>query len=231
MPTHLEITKEALRKHLKQCGLEPDSVARVVDEDLTYLTEWLLNPSAPEELKTARAIIAFSFGFGPKRGGIKNPAGQYYPELYKPGKSNEAMASVIAGLYKDGLQLPVFSQWEIAEALKEYEIVIPINQVARPGGKYLGTSGVVEQMLDNGLNELTPVILVAQPYHMFRCKEITKKISEKRGTALETLIANTSSVPFDPESEQWWTRSLKDWVRYEIGNRFSNRYNGFMGNK
>ncbi len=228
--SNLDVVKEALIKHLMKNRLACSSIERIVVEDLKYLTEWLIKPNSEEELRKGQAIISFSFGFGPARENVEVTSKQYDPQVYKPGKSNEALADVIAKLYTDGLTAPTYAQWEIAEALREkYKLTLPANQIAKPNEKYLGTSGVVMQFLDNGLGKFNPIILVAQPYHVFRCREITKTIYNRvEKKDLDILIADTSIVPFDPESVQAWTRSLEDWVRYEVGVRFNNRYQGNM---
>ncbi len=233
MTDDLEVAKRALANHLQRNGFDGPSIRRVIDEDFPYLTEWLIKPSLEEELRMGKSIISFAFGFGPLKEGVHNPPNpnQFNPQFHYVGKSNDAIADVIKRLYDNGLELPIYAQWEIAEALrKRHDIILPDSQIARPRDGYLGTHGVIEQWLDNELNLHNPIILVAHPYHVFRCKKIIENVSAKREKPFDILIADTSSVPFDPVSLQRWTRNLNEWIMYEVGNRFSNRYRGLMDN-
>jgi len=229
MTDYKKIIQKYLRKHLKQNGLDESSIKRVVEDDLLYLTEWLLKSNTLKELKSGKAYILPAFGYGPKKKGMARSSENYDPKLYKPGKSNEAIARIVATLYKQGIKRPIFAQWEIAEALKKYNIIVPEKNIAKPKGGYLGTVGDIEQWLDNGLAVYNSVILVTHPYYAYRPKEIIQSVAKKRGQKIKVLVADTSTVPFDQNSVQAWTRNLKSWVRYEVCNRFSNRYRGNMG--
>lgn len=226
MSKHLAIAWQALTAHLQGLGFDAASIKRIAEEDLCFLATWVVESDSQEELNAAEAVIAFAFGFGSKKEGVQFAPDRYDPKLYKPGKSNEGLAEVIVPFANRGM--PVFAQWEVAEALKLQGILVPDRQIARPGKEYLGTSGVLKQFLANGLADFRSVILVAHPHHMFRCRETAKTIFRKEGVEIKVLIADTRSVPYDPESMQLWTRSLKDWVEYEVRVRFNCRHSGKM---
>lgn len=221
----IDLAKRAIEDNLSAQGFDRDSINRIVLEDLPFLTVWQLQPDTPEKIETAEAIISFAFGFGPAKPNVPYPPGQYHPLLYEPGRTNEALAATIVPFAQKGLE--VFTQWEVAEALKAHGITVSEDHVARPGQAYLGTSGVVDQFLDNGLSQFCSVLLVAHRHHMYRCREITRTVFQRRNQSIAILIPETPDV-YDPNSVQWWTRSLTDWVKYEVGNRFNNRYQGNM---
>lgn len=229
MTDYKKIIQQYLSKHLKQNGLDKASIERVIEDDLPYLTEWLLESNTLKELKSGKAYILPAFGYGPKKRGVVRSSEGYEPKFYKPGKSNEAIAHIVATLHGQGIRRPIFAQWEIAEALRKYNIIVPEKNIAKPKGGYLGTVGDIEQWLDNGLETYNSVILVTHPYYAYRPKEIIQSVAKKRGRKIKVLIADTLAVPFDKNSVQAWTRNLKNWVRYEVCNRFSNRYRGNMG--
>lgn len=222
----IDSMKAAVREYLSGLGLDDKSIGRIVEEDLPYLTEWVLEPSAPADLEQAKAIIAFAFGFGPAKNGVTDPPDQYHPLLYEPGASNEALADLILPFARKGLA--VFAQWEIAEALGLRGVDLPRQQVARPGKTYLGTAGVVRQFLEGGLGQFDSLIVVAHCHHAYRCIQVTRATLKKGGQIIPLLIPPGLPAVYDSGSVQPWTRSLGNWVSYEVGNRFSNRYRGDM---
>jgi hypothetical protein len=237
-PGLLESANRELQKYLENQGLDKGSIDRILEEDLPFLSEWQIKASDREELSRRlrsghAAVLAFAFGFGPARQGVPYPPEQYHPMLCLPGKSNEGLAKVISQLVgsvgNNEIISRVFAQWEVAEALKENnQIIVPDTQIARPRGEYLGTRGVVEQLLDRGLRDFPSIIIVAHPHHLYRCRKTTEAVLRKRHLQIDVFSADTSSVSYDPQSVQPWTRSPGDWVRYEVGNRFKTRYQGNM---
>lgn len=215
----------AIKDHLTGLGFDKESINRIILEDLLYLMVWQPQPDPPEQLAEAEAVIAFSFGFGPARRNVPCPPDQYHPLLYEPGKTNESLADFIVPFAQRGIS--VFAQWEIAEALRDRELPVSDSQVARPGKKYLGTQGVVEQFLAAGVDRFKSVLLVAHRHHAFRCRETTKTVFQKNKKGIAILVPDTPAV-YDSRSVQPWTRSLKEWVAYEVGNQFNNRFRGNM---
>ena len=214
-----------LERYLKSQLLSDDAIRRIVNEDLEYLLNWELQPSSEDDLSQAQAVIAFSFGYGPEKPGVSNAKEHpYHPLLHKPGKSNIAMTHVIEPFLKAGKA--VFAQWEVAEALSEVcGIRIKDDYIARPDKQYLGTSGVVRKFLDKGLksDDYKKIIVVAHRHHTYRCLKITEKVFLDENLQKQLLVANNPDV-YDPDSLQDWTKSLENWVAYEVGNRFRNRF-------
>ncbi len=220
--TNLDRASRAIEDHLSSLGLDKDSINRIVLEDLRFLTVWELQPDSPQEILAADAVVALAFGFGPAKPGVLYPPGQYHPLLYKPGKTNEALADIVVPFAQRNV--PVFAQWEVADALNDRGVTVPDQQVARPGKTYLGTSGVVEQFLNNGLNRFRSVVLVAHRRHVFRCREIATTLFQKRGASAVFLIPEHLPDVYDADSVQPWTRSLRALVSREVAVRFHNRF-------
>jgi len=222
-------TAEHVQRAVEDClsgqGLSPKAASKIVTEYLPFLTVWELAPSGKDQLETAEAVVAFAFGFGPARKGVPHPPEQYHPLLHHAGKTNEALANVIVPFAQKGLA--VFAQWEVAEALKAHGILVPDRRGARPERTYLGTSGVVEQFMHNGLDQLRSVVLVAHRHHAFRCLETTRALFGSRGNTIDVLVPELPDV-YDPDSVQPWTRSMENYVAYEVESRFRNRSRGKM---
>jgi|GEM_PF-5493951 len=229
MKSYIKIIQKYVKKHLEQNGFDKLSIKRIVEDDLSYLTEWVLKPNSLEELKAGEAYVLPAFGYAAKNKKSPDKSEHFDPKIHKPGESNEAIARVVVNLFNKGIERPIYAQWEIAEALKKYNVIVPDKNVAKPKGGYLGTIGDIEQWRDRGLKNVKTVILVTHPYYAYRPREILRNVAERRNQKIKVLIADTSSVPFDPDSLQDWTRNLNKWVRYEVCNRFSNRYRGNMG--
>jgi hypothetical protein len=224
--TSLERASRAIEEHLSSVGFDRESINRIVLEDLPFLTIWELEPHSPREISAAAAVVAFAFGFGPARQGVPHPPGQYHPLLYEPGRTNEALADFIVPFARRNV--PVFAQWEVADALNGRGVIVPETRVARPDKTYLGTSGVVEQFVDSGLHEFRSIVLVAHRHHAFRCREITSTIFRKRAISTAILVPDRLPDVYDVDSVQPWTRSLTAWVSYEVATRFHSRLQGNM---
>lgn len=132
-----------------------------------------------------KVVIGFSFGH---RGS-------------EPGISNEAMAKVIQKLAPDIVSV----QWEIGKALRKLNVA-PHHEVLthQKPGHYLDTEEVARQMLDflrgSSLQNET-ISVVAHPVHLPRCVRILRKLGV-------TMVAPVhASIPYDPQSQQIWTRS------------------------
>ena len=212
---------------LEEEGLSKESIERISNEDLPFLLNWNLQEANKEAIESVNAIIAFSFGYGPQRKDVEfGNQHPYHPKLHKPGETNISIAKKVRDF-----NLPVkaiFAQWEVAEALKDsHGIIIPDTNVARPDKQYLGTSGVIQKFLENGLSsdDYTHVAIVAHRHHTYRCWKITEKTFRVQQVQ-KSLVIPENPTNYDSESLQPWTRSLNDWIDYEVGNRFHNRYEG-----
>ncbi len=132
-----------------------------------------------------KIVLAFSFG----------------SRAREPGLSNEAMAEVIRRLAPDVISV----QWEIGRALRNLGIT-PHHEVLahRRNGRYLDTEEVASQMLNflqasNLQNETVSV--VAHPDHLSRCVKILRKLG------ITAVVLVRADIPYDPQSQQIWTRS------------------------
>jgi hypothetical protein len=219
----IEKAKSALRESLLALGFDTNSMNRILDEDLPFLIVWEIPADPPTRIENAEAIVAFSFGFGPAKQGVENAPEQYHPNLHWPGKANEALADTILTL--NSKNVPIFAQWEVAEALKARGCSVPDHHVAKPQEEYLGTTGVVEQFFDNGLYRFRTLLLVAHRRHAYRCRETLKKTFQKKSRTITILVPELPDV-YDTRSLQPWTQSLNALVRDEVGKRFHNRFKG-----
>lgn len=118
-----------------------------------------------------------------------------------PGLSNEAMAKVIQQLAPDIISVQV----EIGQALRTLG-VIPNHEVKthQKHGRYLDTEEVARQMLIFLHEKMCngDISVVAHPIHLPRCVSILRKLG------VRTLVnAAYTTIPCDPQSYHFWTRS------------------------
>jgi hypothetical protein len=185
------------------------------------LITWRVMPAPEPCLSGVEAIAAFSFGFGPKK--IEGGGSQYDPVYYLPGKSNEAIADLIQKLLVSHSKIKledVFAQQEIADSLSDkYGLEVDRSHIAIPGKEYLGTRGVADMFFSSGLGKYSKIAVFAHPLHVYRCEKTLVKSAEDHGFQPTILIPDTSSVPFDKDSMQPWTRNLELWIPHEINSR------------
>lgn len=153
-------------------------------------------------LAEADVIFAQSFGF------------RRIDSRIVPGLSNEVMARKLVWEIFKMYHYPMILQWEVAAALPEKPIDLWEIKKHRKKGKYLDSYEValqtVEIMKKHGWRK---IILIAQPWHMWR----KIKIFEKMG--IEIIIPpELWIIPFDKKSDirQWWTKSWFLWIIREI---------------
>jgi len=157
-------------------------------------------------------IVAQSFGMGANG---------------TPGLSNEAMAKIVLKI-RERTGLSMILQIEVANALLKLLPEKPkdlwIIKEHREKGKYLDTREVVYQTW--GIMEKhnwTEAVVVAHPAHVSRVTRLFKKMG------METLIPkkDIESIPFDPNSTQWWTRNIFLWGLREIPSRIIYKMRGW----
>lgn len=119
-----------------------------------------------------------------------------------PGLSNEALAEVIQQLAPDIISVQV----QIGQALRALGI-IPNHEVTahRKPGRYLDTEETAHQMLaflrGQGFCDVN-ISIVAHPIHLSRCVSVLRKLG------VRTLVnAVYATIPCDPKSYHFWTRS------------------------
>ncbi len=168
---------------------------------------WKVKPKG--KLNGADVVGIFAFGF------LKR----------SPGKSNRAMAKIAEKMYKLNQRLFVISQWEIADLL-EYKI-FPMESIRehRIKGKYLDTLEVATQMVEEMWKRdwKKKVIVIAHSLHVWRAVKVLQKLG------VETIIpVRLKTIPFDPKSEQWYTRNWFFWVVREIPARLYHFLKGWI---
>ena len=149
---------------------------------------WEVPPSY--SLRRADVIVAQSFGL---------PAN---------GLSNVSLAQVCDDL-QSRHYIPVVSQWEIADQMKT-QVVHRIEKHRVPG-KYLDTYEVISQAWEFCKSQdRTNAVIVAHPDHMWRCVMVAKTLG------FYTFVPEVNHIPYDPKSEQPWTRSAARFIPREI---------------
>lgn len=119
-----------------------------------------------------------------------------------PGLSNEAMAKVIQQLAPDIISVQV----QIGQALRTLGVA-PNHEVSvhQKHGRYLDTEEVARQMLaflhGCGMHD-KDISVVAHPIHLPRCVSILRKIGVR-----SLVSAIYATIPCDPQSHHFWTRS------------------------
>jgi len=167
---------------------------------------WEVVPADDEELHKCQVALAQSFGL--REDG--------------PGLSNEALAEILRRLQSVYPHLaPPLVQWEIRDALpKEYVLSFVVKK-HRVEGKYLETREVFAQQAEvcheNGWKR---VIAVAHPDHMGRVCEVIRAFKlDPVPFPITPSAADTTDVPYDLLSSQWWTRGRKRFLVREIPSR------------
>lgn len=211
-------------KHLKSQGISSSELEVCLDAiRLSTLFDFV--PATLDELQKSQAFVAYSYGIGKRKDGkeetIEPRKIQYDPKIYSPGKANQGLAEVISHYYDQGIQLPVFSQWEVGVALQEMGFSGELHIAKPKEGKYLNTIGVVKQFLEMGLEKIENVAIVTHKNNIRRARAITRFETEKRrGYDFEKVfMADTKSVLPDPDSVQDWTRGDSLDIINEIGSR------------
>ena len=173
---------------------------------------WKVKYSSPEELQNSKVIIALSFGVG----------------VNSPGKSNKALAGIVKQLY-ERFNLPIIVQKEIASCLagplRREGVRTIIRKPRKVSKKYLDSEEILQQAKSvcNCYADLGPeAILVAHPRHLWRVEQLAQKMK------FLTRIADTSSVPYDPLSKQWFTRNFFFFLIREIPVRIFSLIRGWI---
>lgn len=151
-------------------------------------------------MATPDCVIALSFGYQVRKG------------ERLPGLSNEALAEILASEYEP---LPKVLQFEVADAFAAISDE-PIMRIEKTD-TYLDTHGVIERAAAIcAKSKWRTVALVAHPVHLPRVAAVALhaglQVSDEQ---LARMRAH--SVPFDPASEQSWTRSESAARAHELG--------------
>ncbi len=212
---HLLTSQKLTKEELEIC-LDVVRLATFID----------FTPSELKELSKSEAFVAYSYGIGKRKDGSQETLEprkiQYDPTIHTPGKTNEGLARIILDYYNQGIQLPVFTQWEIGEALVNIGFNGELHISEPKEGEYLNTQGVARQFLDKGLDKMDNITIVAYKNHMRRARAITRYEKNNR-TGYDfnnTFMADTKEILADKESLQIWTRGESE-INNEIESRIS----------
>lgn len=151
------------------------------------------NPAGPEELKTAAAIFAFSFGYRLKAG---QGTGS---EARLPGTNNRKLADIVAELRARLTGIPTCVQFEIADSLEERDP--PVEPDYRTPAQDIGTKQVLDLFTRwLGWKALVErqgrVIVVAHTHHVGRCTMLAKD------AGLSPLLPPQEYAGYDPFEQQ-----------------------------
>ncbi len=154
--------------------------------DTDYATE--------EEIENAEAAIIFAFGGKNQEYGIC--------------ESNAFLIERTNMLNKK-YRIPIIAQSEIGDLLKNTPI--KIIKKSRKKGKYLDSYEVAYQAIKICKKlGIKKVLVLAHPDHALRCKWTVEKLG------LSTKTIDTTGCPYDPLSNQYWTRSAWKFIPREI---------------
>ncbi len=200
---------EAHTADLNQLATDNQAISRILLDTLEQLLKWDVPKST--DLSEGQAIVAFAFGQGTNS---------------TPGGTNHALAAVIKTTTAVH-PVPVFAQWEIADALAELGVSVAETAVSHQN--YLSTEGVWQQFLATFLQSyphIQKIILIAHPDHQYRCHSL---IVQSNIEVLTPAIIGSppngwaafgcDTYGYDLNSVQPWTRNRADFIQYELSIR------------
>lgn len=128
-------------------------------------------------------------------------------------KSNIFLANLANELHEE-YGIPIIAQWEIGGLSNS---TLKIIWGSRFKGEYLDTFEVAYQAAKK-CKELgiKKVLVLAHPDHALRCKWVLEEIGKKLKLKLKVSIIDASGCPYDPQSNQKWTRSARKFIPREI---------------
>ncbi len=148
-----------------------------------------------EELRNVDALIVSAFGG--RDGDII-------------GISNAYLIKVTDEISKQ-YNIPIIAQWEIGNKSSQKNVIFSIQKTP---GEYLDTHGVAKKAAEFcKQRNIKSVAVIAHPDHTLRCKWA---LEEEKMDFEKVYIVNTEGCPYDPQSNQVWTRSPKKFIPYEI---------------
>jgi hypothetical protein len=118
-----------------------------------------------ERLQDVQAIFAFSFGYRLKTRAVTGKK----EEQRLPGVNNRALATIAARLKLRLGSIPLYAQFEIADALDDY---MDIRADYSSPAEDLGTGAVVasfKEQAGEAFQQLKRVVVVAHQHHVARC--------------------------------------------------------------
>ncbi len=165
---------------------------------------WRREHITNDELAGSPIIVAFSFG----------------GRFYGTGKSNRFLIDFASSLFEQ-YRTPIIAQWEIGEYVKNG--IIQTIKKSRVAGQYLDTYEVAYQATEVceklGIKK---VLVLAHPHHTLRCKWTLEKLG------LKAFLIDTTNCPYDPKSNQTWTRNALKFIPREILARLMYLVKGYI---
>lgn len=193
------------------------TIEKLFQDIFQLITSWEVPYASIQEMQSADALFAFSFGIGHNN---------------TPGETNKALAYVTKHVLSR-TRLPIYAQWEIAEELNN--VHTPSTYVAYPTKGYLNTSGVLEQFMKENKN-IRKVIIIAHPDHQFRCGELART----QGLIplypeIKNYLPNSDWEAFHCDHDGYWKDSTQDWttsrdkyIKHEIYARVASYYKDLL---
>ena len=196
------IIKDRLYQQTEDIEVSNELADFIVKDILTWKTDTV-------ELSKANSILAFAFG---------NIYAKNGNQIL--GKMNKQLADMVVKIYNQK-QLPVYAQWEIAEAIgdripkKDIHSIYPI--VDDSGLEYLDTAGVAKDALRQagGIDNISTAIVIAFKEHELRAVRTARELG------IDAYAPKGIKLPddYDKYSGQPWTRDKLTFMLYEIRTR------------
>ncbi|MCQ1058036.1 hypothetical protein ACQKPX_01515 [Photobacterium sp. DNB23_23_1] len=194
----------------------------VATQTAQFFMDSLLNWHAESVPVTqVESILAFAFGNRISLNGNQHP-----------GPMNEAIADSVVLLYRQNA-VPVYAQWEVAEAIGSRIPVHDLNAIyprlsGKGNTKYLCTQGVAEKavLMAGSVSNLGKTAVVAFFEHSLRT------VDTAREAGIDAFLPQGLEMPrqFDPDSGQAWTRDQQTYVMHEIRTRATNERDRLIQN-
>jgi len=159
---------------------------------ITCLFCWKIPAAKASDLLKIDAIIGASFG------------------LPYNGVSNKRLAEII-GNYMTKFKKPILVQWELADCLLYFEKAYIVKAIP---GKYLDSYQIAQETSAYCKKMgWTKVAVVAYKHQQLRLGLTLQEFG------LQVVYIETTAVPCDPKSTQFWTRSPWIFIPREIVGR------------
>lgn len=177
---------------------------------MRILLQWHHTPD--HDTSDAQVIIGMAFG--------ANMNGHGQP----PGASNEDIARIIHRLWT-ARKIPVITQREVAEAMEVLHFPIrPALVISeQPGQFHIDSREVLFKAWEFcRQHKLRTAIIVAHPMHILRSAWVAQKLG------FRVRLPDVSTVPYEPNSSQWWTRNPLFFFIWELKSRIGWKLMGYL---
>lgn len=178
-------------------------------------------PSTPEELERGDiVVIGHEFGAPKTPADIIqnpdfNPKLHYNPELEDdpgPGDVNLVIAGIIASRFADK---PIYAPNSVARALEEEHDIQVTGLLLHTSSNADASEGGTWEELDQ-VKELVGSEDIIRSIHVGQAHHINRIARQARLKGFDPMLPEGLPKQFDPESSQWWCRSVWAWGLREI---------------